>query len=105
MARALCTAVIHGILLDENATLSLAEICEVSGLTPEEMMAVVEEGVLEPLGESPEAWRFTGAHLRRLLTALRLQRELELELPGLALVLDLLEEVQALRARLKALEG
>ncbi|RMD70459.1 MAG: hypothetical protein D6819_04270 [Gammaproteobacteria bacterium] len=67
---------------------------------------MVEEGLLEaPPGSAPEAWQFTGEHLRRLLTALRLQRELEINLESAALVLDLLEELQTLRARLRALES
>jgi chaperone modulatory protein CbpM len=42
-------------------------------------------------------WRFSGAALRRARIALRLERDLGVNLPGVALALDLLEELQRLR--------
>ncbi|MBP1152859.1 hypothetical protein JOD69_004728 [Methylocaldum sp. RMAD-M] len=44
-------------------------------------------------------WQFNTAALRRLQTALHLQRDLGVNLPGAALALDLLEELEALRRR------
>jgi chaperone modulatory protein CbpM len=46
-------------------------------------------------------WRFSGTALRRARTALRLQRDLEINLPGVALALELLEEIDKLRRTLK----
>ena len=57
------------------------------------------EGVLEPDGERIEEWRFAGATLRRARVALRLARDLEINPPGVALVLDMLEEIESLRAQ------
>jgi chaperone modulatory protein CbpM len=47
-------------------------------------------------------WHFTGAALRRARLALRLERDLELNLAGVALALDLMEELQTLRRELNA---
>ncbi len=39
-------------------------------------------------------WRFSGAALRRARLALRLERDLELNLAGVALALELMEELE-----------
>jgi len=64
----------------------------------------VEEGLLQPSGDAPENWHFPAPALHRLRTALWLQQELEINLPGAALSLSLLDELQDLRARVRALE-
>ena len=48
-------------------------------------------------------WRFAGASLRRTRVATRLARDFELNPPGVALALDLLDEIEALRAHLRRL--
>lgn len=95
---------ITGLLLDEDASLSLAELCQVCGVHAEQMFIMVEEGLLEPHGKSPEHWRFPASSLRRVQIALRLQRDLDLNTAGVALAVDLLEEVHELRHRVVTLE-
>jgi chaperone modulatory protein CbpM len=51
------------------------------------------------VGESPQDWRFRGECLRRARLAWRLSHDLEINPPGVALALDLLDEISALRAR------
>ena len=53
------------------------------------------------IGEAPEDWRFTGESLRRARLAWWLTRDLELNPPGVAMALDLLDEIAALKAHLK----
>jgi chaperone modulatory protein CbpM len=64
-------------------------------------MAWVSEGVLSPAGGSPQDWRFSGDSLKRAKTAARLMRDLELNSPGVALALDLLDEIHQLRQQLE----
>jgi chaperone modulatory protein CbpM len=61
----------------------------------------VEEGVLHVVDIGSE-WRFTGDAVRRARLALRLERDLELNLAGVALALELIEEISQLRRELKA---
>jgi chaperone modulatory protein CbpM len=61
----------------------------------------VEEGVLHVVDISSE-WRFTGDAVRRARLALRLERDLELNLAGVALAVELIEEISQLRRELKA---
>jgi chaperone modulatory protein CbpM len=88
------------ILLDERVRFTLVELCDICRVTADTVIEVVEEGILEPEGPDFRHWRFRAADLRRLQTALRLQRDLRVNLAGAALALQLLEEVEALRARL-----
>ena len=62
----------------------------------------VEEGVLNVVEINTTEWHFTGTALRRARLALRLERDLELNLAGVALALELMEELEHLRRELKA---
>jgi chaperone modulatory protein CbpM len=90
-----------GILLDEHVRLSLVELCEVCRISADYVLDMVDEGIIEPEGAEPAQWRFRAADLRRLQTALRLQQDLRINLAGAALALHLLEELEALRGRLR----
>lgn len=91
----------RGLVVEEELHLTLFELCQASSVPEPEIRAWVGEGVLEPMGGAPEEWRFAGASLRRALIALRLSRDLEVNLAGIALALDLLDEITALRSRLE----
>jgi chaperone modulatory protein CbpM len=96
---------LEGVVLDERVTVTFTELTQLCGSDDEVVRLLVAEGVLHPLGVRPEDWRFSGVEIRRARRALRLQRDLELNLAGTALAIDLLEEVEALRARIQALEA
>lgn len=92
---------VGGLVLEEEIHLTLVELCQAARVPEQEIRAWVIEGVLEPEGGTPEEWRFAGASLRRARTALRLARDLEVNLAGIALALDLLDEINSLRSRLQ----
>lgn len=86
-----------GIVLDENLDFSLGELCRNCGVSAEEVIAMVEEGLVEPRGVNYRLWRFDGKAVRRIQIARRLQQDLRVNLAGAALALDLLEELEELR--------
>ena len=88
-------------LLEEQTEIPLAEICRATAAQAEMIVELVEEGVLAPEGQAPEAWRFTGLHIQRAKVALRLQRDLGVNLAGAALALQLIDEMEQLRAQLR----
>jgi len=87
------------IVIEDTASLTLAEISRACAVHAETIIELVDEGVILPVGRDPHDWRFTGTHLRRANIALRLQRDLGINLPGVALALELLDELDSLRAR------
>ena len=96
---------IVGILVEEYAELTLTEVSGACAVEIESILALVDEGVLLPVGREVSQWRFTSAQLRRVTTALRLQRDLGVNPAGVALALELLDEIERLRARLAVLGG
>jgi chaperone modulatory protein CbpM len=88
------------LILEEQTELTLADICRACAADTSLIIEMVEEGVLTPAGLAPTQWRFSGLHLQHAKVALRLQRDLGVNLQGAALVLQLLEEMDLLRARL-----
>lgn len=87
------------VVLDETVKLSLVDVCEACRIDAESIFEMVNEGIVDPEGSDPTNWQFNTSALRRLQTALHLQRDLGVNLPGAALALDLLEELEALRRR------
>jgi len=98
-------SLLSGEVMEEGVELSLAEMCRACRLPAEQLFELVEEGVVEPLGRDPAQWRFRGVSVRRVRCAVRLERDLGLNVAGAALVLDLLEELEAMRARLRRYGG
>jgi len=96
---------LSGIILEEQTGLTLADVCSACAVHAEYIIELVDEGVLVPVGREPVYWRFSGAHMRRAAVALRLQRDLGINLAGVALALQLLDEIEALRARISALKA
>lgn len=78
--------------------LDMAQFCEATELPDIYVIEIVEHGILEPQGTQPKDWRFNDVELALAKRAAKLRRDLELEWEGVALALDLLAEVQQLRA-------
>jgi len=87
-------------VLDERSLLTVDELCRLCAVERTYIVEMVEEGVLSVVEVESTEWRFAGASLRRARIALRLQRDLEINLPGVALALDLLEQLELLRRQL-----
>ena len=93
-----------GLLLDEECLLTLGELSRACTVHAECIVELVQEGILEPRGDNPVHWRFTGSSLPRAHAAIRLQRDLDINLAGVALALELLDEIDTLRSRLRVLD-
>jgi len=89
--------ILMGQVLDESLELELEEFCRICHASEAFVVELVAEGVIEPRGEERARWRFTGRSVRRTQVALRLHHDLDVNLPGVALALDLLEEIERLR--------
>lgn len=92
--------------LEESAgRFTLREICERGQCHAEFVIKLVSYGVLTPVEERRSArdWAFDSTALLRLRKAQRLQRDLNMNLPGLAMALDLLDEVEGMRREIDRL--
>jgi chaperone modulatory protein CbpM len=95
------TTWIEASVVENEVHMSIVELSHASRTPQELIMSWVSEGVLSPAGSSPEDWRFSGDSLKRAKTAAHLTHDLELNVPGVALALDLLDEIAQLSARLE----
>jgi len=81
----------------QDYCLTLQQLCHSAAIEPEFVLELVEYDVLEPQGQRAVNWRFRAEDLARLRQAKRLMRDFELNLSGLSLVMQLLDEVVELR--------
>jgi chaperone modulatory protein CbpM len=94
---------VTGLILEDQTELSLDDLCRACAAQTERIVELVDEGLLTPAYTAPGEWRFTGVHVQRARVALRL--DLGVNLAGAALALELLEELDILRARVLRLEA
>jgi chaperone modulatory protein CbpM len=110
---------LSGTVLDDQHLLTVEEVCRVCSVQVEYIEELVEEGLITPQVEQVEqvgrgriaekherrSWRFTGTHMRQARIAAHLQSDLGVNLAGVALALQLLDEVETLRTRVKAIDA
>jgi len=77
--------------------LTLGEVTQCTRASEETVVTIVEQGIVRPRGARPAEWRFEPPMVATLRRACRLHCDLELDWAGVALALELLEEVQQLR--------
>jgi chaperone modulatory protein CbpM len=90
-------------LVEDAAVCTLQELCVSCNVNPEWVAALVEQGAIEVAGGTRQDWQFATLSVVRVAKAKRLERDLGLNLPGIALALDLLDQLNAMRAQMQAL--
>ena len=95
------TSAMRGSVVEEELELTTVELSRACRTSEQEIELWVFEGVLQPRGESRDSWRFGGDSLARMRLATRLMRDLDVNTPGVALALDLLDRIAELESRLR----
>ncbi|MEO8080765.1 MAG: chaperone modulator CbpM [Caldimonas sp.] len=91
---------LRGSVVEDELELSLLELCRACDASLAEVRTWVVEGVIEPSAGAGDDRRFPGISLSRVRVARRLARDFEISASAVALVLDLLDRIAALEARL-----
>ena len=86
---------------DEEACLTLDELCSVCALERDWLVVRVREGLIPAQGGTDMAWRFTTTTLARVRRMREIERTYDAAPELAALVADMLEELDALRAQLR----
>ena len=84
--------------------LDMKQFCQVTDMPAAYVIEIVEHGILEPQGRKPDEWLFDDRALIIARRAAKLRRDLELEWEGVALALDLLNELEQVRAENRMLK-
>ena len=90
-----------GIVIDADTTLTLAQLCRTCSVHADYVIELVEEGVIQPVGGEITQWSFPGLSIQRTRKAQRLQTDLGINLAGVAVILELLDDVDDLHQRLR----
>jgi len=94
-------SLVHTGTVIEEDSLTLEQLCDACGVQRDWVISLVEESIIEPRGEERSLWCFSGASLVRVRSALRLQRDLGVNVAGIALAFDLIEELDNLRGQIR----
>jgi len=86
---------------EEADILTLEQLCSVCALEREWLVVRVREGLIPAQGESDTEWRFTTTTLARVRRMREIEKSYDAAPELAALVADMLEEMDALRARLQ----
>lgn len=92
--------VIVGIALEE-ACLTLEQLASACSVETEWIARRVDEGLLPSEGPSRTEWRFSAGELRRVRRMRQVERDFDAVPELAALVADMLEELDQLRAQLE----
>jgi len=87
---------------DESDYLTLEQLCSVCALEREWLVVRVREGLIPAQGDSDTEWRFTTTTLSRVRRMREIERSYDAAPELAALVADMLEEMDALRAKLRS---
>lgn len=91
-------------LLRETPELTLDDICQCCAVSPDLVISYVREGLVDVEGEDISRWRFSQVQVVSLQKAVRLEHDLRLNHAGAVLVMELLDEIEALKKRLARFE-
>ena len=89
-------------VVDAEITCTLEQICVSCNVDADWVAALVEHGAVDPVGAARQEWTFARLTVVRIAKAKRLERDLGLNIPGVALALELLDQIEDLRAQLQA---
>lgn len=89
-----------GVCLTDDNALDLEAFAAACGTEVEFVRLLVDEGLVQPVVDQP-VWRFGGEELARVRRIRRLQRDFEANLQSVAVMLDLIDEIERLHSQLR----
>ena len=90
-------------LLDDSSALTLDEICRAIHADNDLIVQLVEYHIIEPKGAAEENWIFDHVCLKRARLARNFYYDLEVNLAGIGLLLDMLDRIDALESTIARL--
>lgn len=94
---------ITGVIIESTQPLSLVELAEAIATDQTVIIEMVEHQLFIPEGDSPHNWQFDSFCLRRAKIALSFYHDLDINLAGISLALDLLDQIEQLEGEVTML--
>jgi chaperone modulatory protein CbpM len=95
MNKSICS----GVVINEQM-LTLEELCKACLVQRTWIVSLVNEGILDPEGQTQSSWTFSGACLQSIHTIKRLESDLGINIAGAALILELFDENNRLKMKI-----
>lgn len=86
-----------------EVTVCCSEIYQLVAISAQDLTEMVSHGIVKPQDRQASEWRFEEAVVAEIARAARLQRDLQIDWAGVALALELLDELAELRRENEAL--
>ncbi len=96
--------IVAGVLMDEQSTISFVDVCQKCNLSEEMLLDMIEHGLCNQQVVHLQTTYFDEKTLSRIQSACRIQHDLGINVPGVVLVLELLDELEQLRNELNILQ-
>lgn len=97
------TKLITGIVIEESTTYTIEEVCQHYHIPKALLVELIEYGLFDNNTTQLELIKLDQKALRTMETAFRLHRDLDINLPGVALAVELLEKIDNMRDELRML--
>jgi chaperone modulatory protein CbpM len=89
--------ILTGWVVDEFTEVTIDDLTRFCSVRREKIVELVSEGIIEPVDRANQDWRFPSRSLSRAGRAVRLESDLEINLHAVAVILDLLEQIDRLQ--------
>ncbi|HKB81668.1 MAG TPA: chaperone modulator CbpM [Burkholderiales bacterium] len=91
--------------LHEQTGVSVEELAQLSGLSPELLHELVDYGALVPMNVESAQWTFTADCVIAVRAASRLREDFDLDANALSVAINLIERIHGLEAQLQQLRS
>lgn len=95
--------IVAGVLVDENMKVSFVEVCQQFDISKEMIQEMIEHGFFEDHPLQKKDALIDQRTMERMRSAQRLEQDLGINIPGVVLVLELLDELEQIRNELDIL--
>ena len=95
---------VYGVMLEQQEQLTLTQLAQATGLNTSLIIEMIEAHLIYPEGYDRDTWRFNSQCFKRVKTAASFYHDLEINLNGIAMALELLEKIERLEKQLEQLE-
>lgn len=96
--------VVTAVLIDEHTTISIVDVCQRCGISEDVLLEMIEHGLFSQQVAYSKNMYFDEKKIGRIQAASRIQHDLDVNVPGVVLVLELLDELEQLRNQLHILQ-
>jgi chaperone modulatory protein CbpM len=92
-------------VISHEFSVSFTELCDAANMSADYLAELIAYNIVKPVaGKSADDWRFSSNSVKVVNKAIRLHQDLEIEWADIALVVDLLDEIDQLESENRQLK-